>query len=787
MSNKFKIIFSLIAVFFLFIFSFYSKDFRIDASSDTLVAQTDKDFLYFNYYNKIFPSKNYLILAIKSNHIIDDKLINHINDLSDKIIKLKGVDNIFNINKAPILFLNNSSLTDLSSQNIETINNSNFELNEVLEEFSINPIYKNQIININKNITSIIIYLTKNASLEEKKKNLNNSNYKNQYFEMKNKIDLERKHLIKNIRNIISENKKDYEYFLGGIDMITDDVISFVKNDILIFSISALLIIIFVLFAIFREIKWVLISLFTSLYAVLSMFGLLGLIKIEITAISSNFSSLMFILSISMNIHIINYYRQSETPNILNTIKTMIWPCLYTVLTTIVAFISLTISDIKPVIDFGFIMILSLVVILVISFTILPLLISFFPNINQSKRINLKIISIFNKYSIRNSNTVIISSVLFFAVSIYGITKLDVENSFINYFNKKTEIYQGMKLIDTELGGTTPMDIILTFNENEEDKSLLVENEKLEEDTSDDDILFDNLFDNELESNTWFTNEKLNTIKDIQNYLESKKEIGKIQSINNLIETANLINKEDLSIFELAVLYDKIPEDFKKDLIYPYLSTNENMIKISARIKDSEKIKRKELLNDINNYLESNHKENLKEFKVNGLLVLYNNMLQSLFSSQIKSIGFVITAIFIMLLILFKSWKLSLIGIIPNIFASSYILGLIGILKIPLDIMTITIAAISIGIAVDNTIHYLYRYIKNYTNDKSMENAIKLTHNTVGIAVLTTSVTIAFGFSVLCLSNFVPTVFFGVFTALAMIFAMIGVLLVLPSIIYKIK
>jgi len=787
MSNKFKIIFSLIAVFFLFIFSFYSKDFRIDASSDTLVAQTDKDFLYFNYYNKIFPSKNYLILAIKSNHIIDDKLINHINDLSDKIIKLKGVDNIFNINKAPILFLNNSSLTDLSSQNIETINNSNFELNEVLEEFSINPIYKNQIININKNITSIIIYLTKNASLEETKKNLNNSNYKNQYFEMKNKIDLERKHLIKNIRNIISENKKDYEYFLGGIDMITDDVISFVKNDILIFSISALLIIIFVLFAIFREIKWVLISLFTSLYAVLSMFGLLGLIKIEITAISSNFSSLMFILSISMNIHIINYYRQSETPNILNTIKTMIWPCLYTVLTTIVAFISLTISDIKPVIDFGFIMILSLVVILVISFTILPLLISFFPNINQSKRINIKIISIFNKYSIRNSNTVIISSVLFFAVSIYGITKLDVENSFINYFNKKTEIYQGMKLIDTELGGTTPMDIILTFNENEEDKSLLVENEKLEEDSSDEDILFDNLFDNELESNTWFTNEKLNTIKEIQNYLESKKEIGKIQSINNLIETANLINKEDLSIFELTVLYDKIPEDLKKDLIYPYLSTNENMIKISARIKDSEKIKRKELLNDINNYLESNHKENLKEFKVNGLLVLYNNMLQSLFSSQIKSIGFVITAIFIMLLILFKSWKLSLIGIIPNIFASSYILGLIGILKIPLDIMTITIAAISIGIAVDNTIHYLYRYIKNYTNDKNMENAIKLTHNTVGIAVLTTSVTIAFGFSVLCLSNFVPTVFFGVFTALAMIFAMIGVLLVLPSIIYKIK
>ena len=157
-------------------------------------------------------------------------------------------------------------------------------------------------------------------------------------------------------------------------------------------------------------------------------------------------------------------------------------------------------------------------------------------------------------------------------------------------------------------------------------------------------------------------------------------------------------------------------------------------------------------------------------------------MLKSLFSSQIKSLGFVILAIFIMFVILFRSLKLSIIGIIPNIFASTFILGLIGLLKIPLDIMTITIAAISIGIAVDNTIHYIYRYKENLKLGRNQSEMIEKTHLTVGNAVLITSIAITAGFITLCLSNFVPTVYFGLFTSLAMIFAMIGVLITLPSI-----
>jgi predicted RND superfamily exporter protein len=143
--------------------------------------------------------------------------------------------------------------------------------------------------------------------------------------------------------------------------------------------------------------------------------------------------------------------------------------------------------------------------------------------------------------------------------------------------------------------------------------------------------------------------------------------------------------------------------------------------------------------------------------------------------------------IFFMFLILFKNFKLSLIGVVPNFIAAFFILGIIGLLKIPLDMMTITIAAITIGIAVDNSIHYIYRFKEEFAQNGNYENTLKLCHSTVGIAILNTSITIVFGFSILILSNFIPTIYFGIFTGLAMLLAMISVLTLLPSLILIIK
>jgi len=791
----------LISFLIIIISIYYSQFLRLDASSDTLIMQNDESYQYYEYYNEIFPSKNFLLLAIKNNKIIDKKYIDNVNKIKNKINEIKGVESTFSIVDLPILLINNLTLNDLANIDIENINNTKRDINLVLNEFSTNPIFKDQIINKNKNLSSIIIYLEKNKNFEkikyELKKIKNNTQVphinKKLYRLEKKKNNLERERIITEIRNLVFNQNNNYQYFLGGIDMIASDTIKFVENDILIFSFAVIFFIIIVLFFIYNDFKWVIIPLFTTIYSVLIMTGFIGLMNWEITAISSNFISLMLILSISMNIHIINNYRINYfDEKIINTLKftmlNMFWPCFYTALTTIVAFGSLLFSDIKPVIDFGYIMILSLTCILMTSFSILPLIIFYFPKINSSKSRKLSIINIFCKTSIKQTNLVIAINFLVFIISFLGITKLNVENSFINYFKSNTEIFQGMKLIDTELGGTTPVDILIKFKENE---TLIFEENNvnnadqdlgLEEDL----ILDEDLFEQDIKSNIWFTEEKIQTIKKIHLFLEERKEIGKVQSIYSLVEMANLINRYPLSIFELSILYNEIPENYKINLIQPFLSIDNNMIKISARVKDSDNIKRDLLINDIENYIESNF-NNIEEFKINGLLVLYNNMLQSLFSSQIKSFGFILLSIFIMFIILFRSLKLSIIGIIPNIIASTFILGLIGLIGIPLDIMTITIAAITIGIAVDNTIHYIYRYKENKIYNMKFQKLIEKTHNTVGYAVLTTSLTIAFGFSVLSLSNFIPTIMFGIFTGLAMIIAMIGVLITLPSILNKFR
>ncbi len=793
-----KIIAAILAILLIIISIFFSFNIKLDASSDTLILKNDKTFEYYEYYNNIFPSRNFLILAIKSSEIIDQKYLQNIFEINQKIKNLKNVESTFTIIDAPILLSNNISLADLKNSEMDTIINSKIDNKIILDEFSNSPIFKDQLVNKDKNLSSIIIYINTNNDLvklknQKKEKKLSKLELKElnkKYILEKNKYNKNRDELIIDIRKTISSENDNYAYYLGGIDMIASDTISFVKKDITTFGIAVLIFIILVLLLIYRDLKWVIIPLISTIYSVIFMTGFVGFMKWEITAISSNFISLMLILSISMNIHIVNHYRihysdKSIKNKIYYTISKMFWPCLYTALTTIVAFGSLLFSNIKPVIDFGFIMVFALFFIFLSSFTILPLIISYFPKIKEEKIKKFYILNWFYKKAITSTYRIFFINLIFIFISIYGINKLNVENSFINYFKSDTEIYKGMKLIDTELGGTTPIDIVIKFKDDEINNNFIDNETSIDDDTLLEDEIFldDDIFEENISEKSWFTNDKMITIKKIHQYLETRNEIGKVQSIYSLIDMGNLINKNELTNFEISILYKEIPENYKEILIKPFLSIENNMVKINARIRDSNEINRNDLIVEIKNYIKSEF-NNIESFEVNGLLVLYNNMLQSLFDSQIKSFGIILFAIFLMFLILFQSFKLSIFGMIPNIIASTFVLGLIGNLSVPLDIMTITIAAITIGIAVDNTIHYIYR-INETKNNNSIEESIKIAHNSVGNAVLTTSLTIAFGFSVLILSNFIPTILFGLFTSIAMILAMLGVLITLPSIIYK--
>ena len=569
--------------------------------------------------------------------------------------------------------------------------------------------------------------------------------------------------------------------------MIADDLISFVKKDITVFGSGVFIFILITLWFIFRDVRWVIFPLLSCFLSIAIMVGMLGYLNWKVTVISSNFISLMLILTMEINIHYVERYKQlqiefpKKKENYLTYLTTtkIFTPILYAVLTTVLAFLSFIFCDIKPVIDFGWMMTLGLFISLFVSMILLPyLIIKFKPKptpMHESK--DSKLAKLFAIIALNHRFLVLAFSTIILILSIYGMTRLKVENSFINYFDKKTEIYQGMKLIDEKLGGTTPLEIILKFKD--------LDNKN----TKNDDDFFQGSDSNEYKDSYWFTNFRVNNIVNVHKYLESLPEIGKVLSFYSVLQLGEKINdNKKLGPLEMAILYSKLPEDIKKSIVTPYVSIENNEARISLRIIDSNpNLNRKELLIKIQKDLEEKLKLKKDEFKITGVLVIFNNLLQSLFDSQIKTLGITFGGIFILLLILFKSLSWSIVAAIPNFTAALFILGSLGLFNVPLDMMTITIASITVGIAIDNSIHYIYRFREEFKINKNYKKTIEICHKSVGKAIVNASLTIVFGFSILILSNFIPSIYFGIFTGLAMLTAMTLVLTLMPQLIAIIK
>ena len=772
-----------ILIITLLTFGYYSKDFKLDASSETLLIEGDPDLKYLQEITNRYGSKEFLILTYTPNEgMVSDVSVNNLLSLKYKIQSLDWVHSVITLLDIPLLNSSDSPLQE-RLENFKTLKDEDIDRNRGFDEILSSPVFRNFVISEDGKTSGIIVYIKKNNELEEV------SNKSSEEIEnLKDKIKKQTHKNIIEIRDVINSYEDVGKIHLGGIPMIADDMMTFIKSDIIVFGIGVLLFIIGTLWFVFRKLIWIIVPISSCFFSVIIMTGLLGLLGWKVTVISSNFIALMLILTMAMNIHMSTRFLQikEDYPNkkilelITLTTNKMFWPILYTALTTIIAFLSLIFSGIKPIIDFGWMMTLGLITSFIITFTLLPSLISFVPtqNISLQKNDDSKITSFFAKLSQNNHKTIFTITIVVIVLSLVGISRLEVENSFINYFSKKTEIYKGMKLIDEKLGGTTPLEIILKFPKKEKEKN------------SDDDEFED--WDNEESQDDdkyWFTKDKIDRISSVHNYLDNLPQVGKVLSFSSIIDVATILNNnKPLGTLEMGVLYSKIPESIKSEIIDPYISIKDNEARINLRIIDSqENLRRNDLIKKINHDLENELGLEQSDFKLAGVLILFNNLLQSLFKSQILTLGLVMIGIFGMFLILFKNIKLSLIGVVPNFIAAFFILGLIGLLGIPLDMMTITIAAITIGIAVDNSIHYIYRFKEEFNNSNDYNKTLALCHSTVGKAILNTSITIVFGFSILVLSKFIPTIYFGVFTGLAMLLAMVSVLTLLPALILIVK
>ncbi len=804
-------------------------NFRLDASAESLVLENDPSLDYYRHVSKQYGGDDFLLITFKPNQdMMSETTLSAIKALRNDLAKIPRVSKVNTILDVPLLNSPKVRISKLSSD-IRTLESPGIDKELVRKEFSESPIYKNLLMSKDGNTTVLQIVfkrdqkyydlLYKRDDLREKS-NANNlteeeqKEYKKVIKEFSfyhNFVNERQEKEIDLIREIMSHYRDKAEMFLGGVGMITSDMIRFIRHDLSVFGVGVLIFLIVALAFFFKKLRWIALPMACCFISAFVMLGYLGLFDWKVTVISSNFVSILLIITMALTIHLIVRYRDlhAEHPEadhktlVFQSATDMALPCFYTALTTAVAFSSLVVSGIRPVIDFGWMMTIGVMLAFTLNFIFFPTVLGLLSPDKPGSNIDptRKMTEAIGSFSQKRRKTIFVGSGLLAVLSIIGISKLEVENRFIDYFKSTTEIHQGMLTIDKELGGTTPLDIIIDADQEFYDylDSLKSQTENSMEDPFEDPFSEDpfedpfgeekNKPDQTLDENFWFHPEPLLKVEAIHDYLENIPQVGKVQSIATSMKVFRQLNDEKMpDDYDLALIRKLIPADVKSALLSPYLSEDANQIRITMRLIDSDpSLKRKELLEKITRYLVDEQKFSENDVHLTGMVELYNNMLQSLFKSQILTLGAVFFSILAMFIILFRNVLLSCLAIVPNILAAGFVLGIMGWLGIPLDMMTITIAAISVGIAVDDSIHYIHRFQEEFPEDCDYSATANRCHSSIGKAIYYTSITVTVGFSILTFSDFIPTIYFGLLTGVAMVVALINNLTLLPILIIAFK
>lgn len=795
--------------------------FKLDASADSLTLEADQSLDYYREIAERYASGDFLAVVYKYRHgdLLSDGSLETIGKLREQLANVQGVSGVQTILDVPLLYSPMPSISELGD-GLRTLSTPGTDFDMARREFIESPIYRDLILSPDGQTTGLLLNLALDRRGLElvrerdaliRKRNLEGLDAAEAerlrevsavYLAHRTEADTVARERVEEVREILRGYEGDAELFLGGVTMITADMIAFIQSDLVVFGAGILLFIVLTLLVIFRQVRWVLLPLTTCVVTAVTMLGLLSWLDWRLTVISANFVALLLIITLAITIHLAVRYREflAQNPDwnreqlAMETVSFMAKPCLYTALTTMVAFMSLVVSGIRPVIDFGWMMTIGVTLALVFSFVIIPASLVLLPrrlsghSADNSQAFTLK----FSRFAEHRRGVVLGVAALAALVSVLGITRLQVENRFIDYFDSSTEIYRGMTVIDQRLGGTVPLDIVLDWPREEldfdgEEDPFAADMAADEEDP----FAMEDPFggeESEIQESYWFTVAGLGRIEQLHDFLESQPEIGKVQSLATTYKVARDLNRGPLNDFELAVARGSLPAEIREVLIDPYLSAEHNQTRITLRAMETDpNLRRDELIQRIRDYAVGEMGMAPESVNLTGMLVLYNNMLQSLFKSQILTLGAVFLGILLMFLVLFRSLSLAIIALVPNMLAATVVLGGMGLFGIPLDMMTITIAAITVGIGVDHAIHYLYRFRAEFAKDGNYLATMHRSHATIGRAMFYTAITIIAGFSILALSKFVPSIYFGLLTALAMSAALLGSLTLLPLLLLIVK
>jgi predicted RND superfamily exporter protein len=808
---------------------------RLDASADSLLLRGDPALEYFRQISKEYASEDFLLITWQPDTpLLSDESLLPLREMADELRELAGVSSVVTVWDVPLLESPPVTLSDITSADpLPSLNRPGQDRELALTEFTTSPIYADLLASRDGTLTAVQINLARDEvyfELLDQRELLRAQHQQGGFSDAQEsalqaaevafkahtaKTLLAQSELVANVRGIAARYEEHAKLFVGGVPMITADMVSFVRSDLILFGSAILGVMALVLALIFQRVRWVVIPLVTCSATVVVMLGLLGALDWRMTVISSNFVAVLLIITLAIAIHLIVRYRELHAAEpdgdlyqrVYGTVQLMAVPCIYTGITTVVAFASLVVSGLQPVIDFGWMMTIGIAVAMVLAFVLVPCLMLVWPKGRPFKyRMAKTPLTVrFATFTDRFGTLILVGSVGICIAIVWGVSRLQVENRFIDYFKDTTEIYQGMELLDRKLGGTIPLAIVLSAPADNEplpglelpaDGAVPVAKDDPFADDLDDEWGED--FDSGFAGPSgtketfvpsyWFSLQGMEVLDAVHQHVDARPETGKVLSLSTTFSVVKDLLGSDIGGVELAIVQKSLPEDIKGLMVAPYFSAENEQALISVRVKETSKdLRRAVFLRELRQELIDEVGLAPEQVQFTGMLVLYNNVLQSLFRSQILTLGVVFLAIMLMFWALFRSLSLALIALAPNILAAGLVLGVMGIVGIPLDIMTITIAAIVVGIGVDDCIHYVHRYMKEFQIDRDYRAAMYRCHNSIGRAMYYTTVTVIVGFSMLTLSNFNPSIYFGLLTVLAMAAAVIGALLLLPQLIIVFK
>lgn len=784
----------LISVGLTAFFSIHMKKFKMDASTDSIVLENDKDLRYYSETRRLFGSDDYVFIAITPKEdLFAPSTIEQVKSMCDELAKIPSIIQVLSYQTVPLFHSPPIPLLRIA-RGYNTLLKPETDLQMARTELIESPLYRDYLISEDGRTTTIQATFAPDEavdSLYEERQQLRDLEVAGTISpEQKSRLaEVESTYKVKNlegkesrardiqtIREIMKRNESLGELHLGGVPMIVADIIEYVRRDVFVFGAAVLAFTALMMFLIFRSFTLMILPFLTCLFALLIMVGYMGWVDWRTTIVTSNFSSLLLIITTENAIHLGTHWRELSLANpdrpkveiVMEAVRHTIQPCFLATFTTVIGFASLVVSDIRPVMDFGYLMTAGLTASFVICFVFMPAALCLMPRVKIPIVDHLgndtpSYVSAFARFTDKNRAFVLIAAILMLGFGGMGISRLTVENRFIDYFKESTPIYTGMTVIDERLGGTTPLEIVI---EGERDPQT-----------------------GELIKDYWIDPANLEKLTVIHDWLDELPETGKVLSLTTMLRILQKINNGvPLPKTMLTIARAALPSDLRDAVLKPYVDENFTQVRISMRVRESSHdLQRKALLAKIDDYLKTKSPIPAERTHVTGVFVLYDNMLQSLFSSQIKTVSSVLIVVFLTFCFLFRNWKLALIGLVPNILSVTLILGIIGWLGIPMDMMTVMIAAITFGLADDNTIHYIHRFRQEFPKDRNYRSTMYRCHNTIGRPLSYSMITIVGGFAILCFSNFIPTIYFGLFTGLAVFMALLWSHTLLPLLIIWVK